>query len=95
MVPGARSTAVRAGLIAVSTHSSNAKPLCPGLADFVCAIHSQGLRLNLEGAIVPPARKSDRGSPFNASTDPQQSQHVRYGGAAGLRSTRALFQSSR
>ena len=52
MVRGVRNTAVRAaGVIAASTHLSNAKLPCRGLADFANAIPSHPLSQSREGAI--------------------------------------------
>jgi hypothetical protein len=48
---GARNMAVQAGLIAVSTHSSNVKPRFRETAGFARAIHSQAMPSHRNGDI--------------------------------------------
>src|SRR5271166_7045426 len=60
MVRGVRNTAHQAaGLIAVSTHSSNAELPCRGLADSACAIHSRRMAAqeSREGTIGVTGKK--------------------------------------
>jgi hypothetical protein len=52
MERGVRNMAVQAGLIAVSTHSSNVKPRFRETAGFATAIHSQAMVSSHEGNIL-------------------------------------------
>jgi len=55
---GARNMAVQAGLIVVSTHSSNVKPRFLETADFATAIHSQAMPSHRSDGIGVDVAKS-------------------------------------